>query len=364
MQADQTRIPIDGAIDAEFNTFLKSLAGRRLLHLGHKDADCDALGAAYAMSLVLPGALGFARGLKTTARDLARHLEIRPIIDPDPRQYDYTIIYDTLNLALLGLPLPGRYALFDHHLPGGHRYADFESELAGGAEWHWVRPLESTCSVLIELFLANGVPITRPIGVALAAGLITDTAWLQLADGAALRRLAAVLEPAGLYVQDVYAAIDDVDRRAGRRSAVIDALRSVQEKRAGRWHILRATTDTHDHGFAVLGALGRLGGDVCIVGFPKEERGMAMLELGATLAGRGVVDALQIVESIGQEVSATDAWGSPAFGRVIAPLPAGELAERCVAAVTRRLSRLPEIDIDSHAGKLGATHTASSAENA
>ena len=42
-------------------------------------------------------------------------------------------IYDTHSPSTLGLPLPEHYALFDHHQPGGHGFADFRSELAGGA---------------------------------------------------------------------------------------------------------------------------------------------------------------------------------------------------------------------------------------
>ncbi len=135
---------------------MTALHGRRLLHLGHRDADCDALGSAYAMSCLLPGDVAVAAGLKTSALDLAEWLGIRPLIDPRPAEYDYVIIYDTPSVELLGVDLPAQYSLFDHHVAGGHLYSDFDNQLAAGAEWAWVRPLESTCSVLIELLLAHG----------------------------------------------------------------------------------------------------------------------------------------------------------------------------------------------------------------
>ena len=56
----------------DFHAFIEAMRGKRLLHLGHKDADCDAVGSAYALSCILPGDIGFANGLKTTSRDLAK----------------------------------------------------------------------------------------------------------------------------------------------------------------------------------------------------------------------------------------------------------------------------------------------------
>ena len=105
---------------ASFPDFLAAMQSKHLLHLGHKDADCDALGSAWAMSHILPGDVGFAGGIKASAQDLADGLGITPIIDPTPADYDYIIIYDTPHATLLGIDLPKRYALFDHHVPGGH----------------------------------------------------------------------------------------------------------------------------------------------------------------------------------------------------------------------------------------------------
>ena len=169
---------LDSAHFGDFGAFLRAMEGLKLLHLGHKDADCDALGSAYAMSCLLPGDVGFALGLKTSAQDLARWLEVRPITDPDPEAYDFTIIYDTHSANLLGLEVPERYALFDHHVPGGHRYSDFHNELQANAVWSWVLPLESTCSILGQLLDAHGLLSSRRMRIALAAGLVTDTAWL------------------------------------------------------------------------------------------------------------------------------------------------------------------------------------------
>ena len=131
------------------------MRGERLLHLIHHDADCDALGSAYTLSRVLPGEIGTADGMKTSAADLAGWLEIEPLINPDPQDFEYVIIHDTYLGELLGMPLPPRYALIDHHITGGHRFFKGQNQLQAGAEWHWVQPLESTCSLLFELLGAQ-----------------------------------------------------------------------------------------------------------------------------------------------------------------------------------------------------------------
>ncbi|MBN1642229.1 MAG: DHH family phosphoesterase [Anaerolineae bacterium] len=322
---------------SDFCAFVDAMAGLRLLHVGHRDADCDALGSAYAMSRVLPGDVGFAQGLKTSARDLAAWLGLSPIIDPDLSAYDYAILYDVNSPGMLGAPLPDRYALFDHHVPGGHRYASLRSELASGAEWCWVEPLESTCSVLVEQFMAHGIALDRRMSVALAAGIVTDTGWLELANAGALRRLAAVLDPAGLYLEDVLAAIDGPDRRAARRSAVVAALRGVRERRVGAWSILVAQTGSHDHGFAVTAALQRVGGDVCVVAFPKDGRAMVMAECGIRLVERTGMDLGAVMAGVAGASGAAETWGSALFGRVIGDAGEERLLAACVAAIERAL---------------------------
>jgi RimJ/RimL family protein N-acetyltransferase len=333
----------------DFPAFLEAMHGRCLLHVGHKDADCDALGSAYAMSRLLPGDVGFAQGIKASARDLAEWLELTPVIDPNPAAYEYTILYDINSLTLLGLPLPPRYALFDHHVPGGHRYSNFHSQLADRAEWCWVRPVESTCSVLADLFLAHNVPLNRKMEIALAAGIVTDTVWLQLANAAALRRLAAVLEPSSLYLEDVLTVIDNPNRRASRRAAVLAAVRGVQETLAGGWSILAAETDSHDHGFAVIATLSRLGGDVRAVSFPKGEKAMVMIECDEIVAERGGIDLADLAAEIAQTANTDETWGSRIWGRVIAPMSQRALLDRCVKAVAQTLTTVKEDTVEGAA---------------
>ena len=327
----------------DFLEFLEAMRGRRLLHVAHRDADCDALGSAYALSRLLPGDVGAAQGLKASARDLAEALGFTPLLDPNPAAYDYTIIYDTPSLDLLGLPLPARYALFDHHTTRWfhHGEHDFHSELAEGAEWAWVEPRAATSAILVDLLVAHELPISRKMGRALGAGIVTDTEWLKFAGPGCLRSLAALLEAAGIRMEDVLAAVDGPRRSAARRTAALAALRGVQEQRVGAGSLLVTATDSHDHGFVVIAALLRLGGDLAVVSFPKDERSMVMVESTPTLAAQAGLDLEVVAREVAESAGGGETWGTPTTGRVIAGLDEGALRALTVQHIVNALEEEP-----------------------
>jgi len=322
---------------SDFSAFLAAMRGKRLLHIGHKHADCDALGSAYAMSRLLPGDLGFALELKVQAQSVAKWLGLEWVENPDPADYDYTIIYDTVRSDMLGVTMPARYAIFDHHESGGHRFSTLHNELADAAEWGWVKPVDSTCSLLVDLFQKYAIPMDQKMGVALAAGIVTDTARLQQAHASALRRLAVALQAANLHVEDIWAVIDPRDVRAARRPAVLESLRNIQEVNNNGWSCLVSEIDSHDNAFVVMDALIQFSGDMAVVGFPKWGKSMVITTATAEMVQKTGIDLGGLMRAFAPEVGATDAWGSRAGGRIIAPLPVEDLIERCVQTTIRSL---------------------------
>jgi hypothetical protein len=320
-----------------FANFVETMRGKRLLHLGHRDADCDALGSAYAIQTLLGGELGFSGGLKASAADLADWLEIEPLIDPDPQAYDYLIIYDTASAGMLPGRLPERYALFDHHLPGGFRNLHHANLLASQAEWAWLTPIEATCSIVAELLLEHGVQFSKQVAVALAAGIVTDTNNLRLADAAALSRLAAILAGPGLLIENVMEALDNPRRSAQRRQAILSSLCGLGHTSAGNWNLLVGVTDSHDNGFELMGVLHRLGGDLCLVGFPKGEQSMVMLESHELFSRETHLDLRCLAQDVAQQVNADESWGTPLSGRIRASMPLDELVDAMTEAVRHSL---------------------------
>jgi len=317
--------------------FLDAMRGKRLLHLGHKYADCDALGSAYAMSRVLPGDVGFAGGMKVQAQALAEWLELECVDNPNPVNYDYTIVYDTLSVPLLGIPLPEHYAIFDHHESGGHRFSKIHSELAEAAEWGWVWPIESTCSLLIDLFQEHNIPMDSKMGVALAAGIITDTMRLRQAHGPALRRLAIALEAANMHVEDIWAVLENPAVRADRRPALLKSLGTLREFKYQGWSLLVAEIDTQDNAFVMMDTFIQLGWDVSMVSFPRWGETMVISTCTAEMVLETGVDLGGLMKALAPDVDASEAWGTRAAGRIIAPLALDDLTARCVETIRTAL---------------------------
>jgi hypothetical protein len=318
---------------SNFPAFLEAMRGKRLLHIGHKHTDCDALGSAYAMSQVLPGDVGFACGMKVQAQALAAWLDLKVINDPNPADYDYTIIYDTLSEPLLGTPLPAQYAIFDHHESGGHRFSTIQNELADAAEWGWVWPSEATCAVLIELFQAHDIPIDKKMGVALAAGIVTDTVRLRQAHGSALRHLSIALDAAEMYVEDIWGVLENAAVRAARRPAILNSMRALREIKHQGWSMLVAEIDSQDNAFVIMDMIIQLGWDIGLVAFPKGEETMVISICNAEMVHKMAIDLGGWMKALAPEIGASEAWGTRVAGRIIAPLSLDELTNRCLEKI-------------------------------
>ena len=332
----------------DFAGFLHQIQGKRLLHLAHRDADCDALGSAYAMSRVLPGAVGFAGEMKDSAQDLANWLGLKPVVNPDPADFEYTILYDTISQGMVGAPLPAHYALFDHHEPGGHRNSECLSLLSGAAEWAWVKPVESTCSVLVDLFIEQSILVDAKMSLALAAGIMTDTGLLHHANGSALQRLAWMLEPVGLYVEDVLAVIDNPGRKAAVRSEVLQALQGMHEKVIGDWNLLATETKTREHGLAVINFLNQLGSDIRVVGFSLNGQAMVFSECQQAVVECEQINLAGLMADLAEGLPGAEAWGTRSLGRIMAPLPVSEMTRLCEQAITDHLQARSSGSIIGH----------------
>jgi len=323
---------------SNFPAFLDAMRGKRLLHIGHKHADCDALGSAYAMSRILPGDVGFACGLKVQAQALAEWLELECVDEPDPADYEFTIIYDTLSLPLLGVHLPERYAIFDHHESGGHRFSTIHNQLSDDAEWGWVWPIEATCSLLIDLFQEHDISIDQKMAVALAAGIMTDTVRLRQAHGPALRRLSMVLEAANSHVEDIWAVLENSAVRAARRPAILNSLRLFREVEHNGWSLLITEIDSQDNAFVVMDTIIQLGWDIGVVGFQKWEETMVITISTAAMVLETGIDLGGLMKALAPEIGASEAWGSRSAGRIIAPLTLDDLIAKCLEKIQTSLA--------------------------
>ena len=322
----------------DFMTFLAAHRGRRILYLAHRQADCDAIGSAYAMSTVLAGAVGCFQSIKTSGADLASSLNLTVLINPSVNEYEAVVIMDTMNTDLLGAPLPPEFSLIDHHIAGGHRHSDFHNTLLPAAKWAWVQPREATCVVVTELLMAHALPISRSAGLALLAGIMTDTSMLERAGPSSFRALAAIMEATGLSLSDATIAFTPHIRHPELRRVILAALRNLRVEQADRWSMALAVTDTLDHAFFINSALVSLLADVRLVAFPSDgSSAMIIIEATDSVLETTALDILATVQALSLNLKGSAVWGSRIIGRLVAPVTPQELLERSLESLRSQL---------------------------
>ncbi|MEJ2238886.1 MAG: hypothetical protein P8X82_11365, partial [Gemmatimonadales bacterium] len=188
-------------------------------------------------------------------------------------------------------------------------------------------------------FQEHGIQMDRKMATALAAGIITDTLLLRQANAAALRRLSTVLQIADLYVEDVIAVIDGPGQRETRRSQGLVALQGTREVVVNGWSILATEAASHDQGIIVVDALKRLGADVSLVSFPREDKAMVLAECDAAVVRGATLDLASLMAEAVPLIGAEDSWGTPAIGRIIAPTSPAELLSLCIELVAGSLRK-------------------------
>ncbi|HWZ95912.1 MAG TPA: bifunctional oligoribonuclease/PAP phosphatase NrnA [Opitutaceae bacterium] len=160
-------------LSQKFGRLLPTLAGKKIVVIGHARPDGDCIGAQVALARVLI-ALGLdavcanpdvvPRRLRFLTPGLAFH---RP---DDLGKFDYTALYvDCADHGRAGEKLKKRFPLpfasVDHHLSN-----------VGFAEHNFMDAGSSaTCEILAGLFLDNHLPVDRLAAQALYVGILTDT---------------------------------------------------------------------------------------------------------------------------------------------------------------------------------------------
>lgn len=243
---------------------LEALRAGSLLHLMHVNADCDCIGSAFALQAAFGGTVGAPGGVSAPGRRLAARLGLEVDEHPDPSAHGQSVVLDCSTRVQLG-PLAGkvpRPVLFDHHA-----YGDAWEEAVAV-----VRDpgRSSTCEVVLRFLQDAGVPLTREMALALATGIVSDSASFRFANEDTFRAMADLCAVGGFTLQDIHALLeeteegDDYSRRmanlkAGQRAYVEDV----------RGYLL-AISEVGAHEASASKGLVRLGADCAFVAAERD----------------------------------------------------------------------------------------------
>lgn len=241
----------------EIIEYLKKCQGKNTLMVTHEDADADALGAAYALSIALEGRIGVPGDVAEHGRELIKKLKMNVYFSPVIEEGERIIIVDTADEQQLpDIPLES-YAVIDHHR---------DNKLLQGAEAYLHEETDSTCQLVYRILKKMGLPINREMALALSAGILGDTIYLERASGSTIIVLGEILLQGGITYKDVLEIVSM--SRLLTRETKLQAAISAQLYKLGDYLIVFTQTN-RDYVYYVAIMLLELGADIALVSYQE-----------------------------------------------------------------------------------------------
>jgi nanoRNase/pAp phosphatase (c-di-AMP/oligoRNAs hydrolase) len=177
----------------------EKLKAENKIILVHGNADMDAVGSAYALSVCFPkGDIYAPGGVDRIAGMVAEKLNMKILDDCDISKYDLVVVVDTSSPEQLRPSVeevPPGSVVIDHHSPTGkwegmHFYCD--------------NSRVSCCEIIKDIIDSLGISIPRDAATALLAGMLTDSGHFQYAKPEMMRSFADLLQTSGVHMDEVF----------------------------------------------------------------------------------------------------------------------------------------------------------------
>jgi phosphoesterase RecJ-like protein len=239
----------------------KLQTGKKIVLL-HRNADPDALGSAYALYRTFPditvAALG---GLDRVSKVIAIKLKF-PVLDTvSLDNYDLVVAVDTSSRDQLGIDISGRdCVVIDHHSPNGGW---------GECLFYNDESRRSCAEIIFQLLKVMNADIDRNIGLALAAGMLTDSGHFRYANPDLFRAFAEVMEVSKLDIDEVM-DLTDLEPDVSERVSQLKGAQRLRFERIDDYIVAISLGSAHES--SVSKALLSLGADVSFVGSQRAER--------------------------------------------------------------------------------------------
>jgi len=283
-----------------FTETIAKMKGAHNLVLCHDQADSDAVGAAYALSRYIGAEVGVPSAVATHAYRLVEELGVQILVAPDTSRYDHVVVVDAASPIQLKNSLPERFYFIDHHP---------ENDLQDLAQDGLYVPASSTCQLIYRLLKELGVTLDRPMGLALAAGIMTDTINFHKGDAEAFLTFGEILRESGLTYEEIQRLYIVDDRRD--RGSICQAAKEADMYTFNGYHVLVSVIDSNIPTFAAR-ALFDLGADVSVVGFTKGEDVEIRMYIRQELSDKHKISAVDVFRDVPGMQDGT-VWGYALF---------------------------------------------------
>ncbi len=229
----------------------------------HVNADPDALGCAVALHLAFPDvAIGAAEGLSKNSKSIQNNLDIEILEKPDTSLFDRTILVD--------IPSPERVGEYKEKL-GNHIVIDHHSQTFNWeTELCYVDENKTSCAEIIyEILKLGEIKITPKIGLALLAGIMTDTGKFSYANASTLKTFAEIMEESCVGMDDVLLLFEEEhETDYSKKISRLKGAQRLKYQRKGGFIIAVSSVSSFEA--SVCNALLSLGADCAFVGSQRE----------------------------------------------------------------------------------------------
>jgi len=231
-----------------------------ILYLCHRNADPDAVGSAFALAESIGGTIGIADGVNRVAGMLIDQLGIDVVLDPDPADYDFTVVVDTSTIVQLNNATLGKYCVIDHHAT---------TPLVDAAEFYLHRTASSTAEIIFDILSAMEAPIMKRTALALLIGIITDTGHFRHAGASTFDTVSRLIEVSGVDFSEVLDMLANIPQDSSMRIAMLKSASRASMVRVGDWIIVYSKVGSF--GGSAASSLINLGADVALIGSDCED---------------------------------------------------------------------------------------------
>jgi len=236
--------------------------GSKLVLL-HGNADPDALGCAYAIyscfpqvTVVTPG------GLDRVSKVIADKLGFKTKELADATAYDKVVVLDTSSPDQLApmLSLPQRCIVIDHHAHNsrwdGHMYYCDEGK-------------RSCAEIVFQLLQVTEAKPSREVGLALLAGMLTDSGHFKFATPSLLRTFGEIMESHRIEIDEVYDLVD-LEQDISERISQLKGAQRMRFERVGERLVAISLGSAFES--SVCKTLLGMGADIAFVGSQRGEQ--------------------------------------------------------------------------------------------
>lgn len=226
-----------------------------ILYLCHRNADPDAIGSAFALAESIGGTIGITDGINRVAGMMIDQLGIETVLDPNPADYDFTVVVDTSTIVQINNVALGKYCVIDHHAT---------TPLVYDAEFYLHRTVSSTAEIIFDILSAMEAPIMKRTALALLMGIITDTGHFRHASASTFNTVSQLLDVSGVDFSEVLDMLSNIPQDPSMRIAMLKSASRATIVKAGNWIIVYSKVGSF--GGSAASSLINLGADVTLIG--------------------------------------------------------------------------------------------------